>query len=295
MAIDPYLAAGAGGMIGGGLASMFGNWTNPADEAMPYLEGLPGQMKPYFDPWIDAGKRQIPGLEDEYGKLTGDPGAFINNMGKGYQQSPGFEFAMKRALGAANQSSAAGGMAGSPAAQEWSQGIASNMAAKDYNNWLQNALGAYNRGLSGRENMFGTGAKMGADFGNTIGNVELQKALLKYMGQNAENQREGEMWGALGSGIGAIGSALAFSSQALKDRVDTPSTSDILNNVRELSLDRWKYKGVDQAFLGPYAEEFTKRFGVGDGKTINLIDAVGVLLGAVKELDKKIMALQQRG
>jgi hypothetical protein len=64
--------------------------------------------------------------------------------------------------------------------------------------------------------------------------------------------------------------------------------------VRELSLDRWKYKGIDQKFLGVYAEEFADKFGVGDGKKINLIDVIGVLLGAIKELDKKIVDLQEK-
>ncbi|HWQ39164.1 MAG TPA: hypothetical protein VNM24_11260, partial [Burkholderiales bacterium] len=51
----------------------------------------------------------------------------------------------------------------------------------------------------------------------------------------------------------------------------------------------------DQAtHVGPYAEDFAKRFGVGDGKTISVIDAVGVTLAAVKGVAKKVDRLEAK-
>lgn len=204
--MNPYLAS----FLTAGGSDLYkaiqGDWKNPADEAMPGVHGIPDKMSPYFDPFIDAGKRQIPGLEGQYGQLTGDPGGFINKMGQGYQQSPGFEFAMKRALGGANQAAAAGGMAGSPQSMEWNQDIASNMASRDYNNWMDRAMGAYGRGLSGQEGLYGKGADMSRDFGQSIGNNALTEALLKYMGQNSENQRSGMNWGNfMGAGASLAG------------------------------------------------------------------------------------------
>lgn len=208
MAFDKEMfAGGAGAALGPALSYLFGNWKDPTKKAMPYLEGMEDKMSPYFNPWINAGKEQIPGLEKQFGDLTNDPGGFINRLGQGYKQSPGFDFALKRALGGANQAAAAGGMAGSPQAMEWSENIGTDLASKDFNNWLKNALGAYGTGLEGQEKLFGTGAEMGKDFGQSLGNVELQKALLKYMGQNAENQREGSMWGAFGEAIPSIAAA----------------------------------------------------------------------------------------
>lgn len=59
----------------------------------------------------------------------------------------------------------------------------------------------------------------------------------------------------------------------------------ILESVRGLHVERWNYKReIDpstEPHIGPYAEEFKEQFGVGDGKTINMIDALGVLFASV--------------
>ena len=47
---------------------------NPADSAMPYLNQIPGQTQQYQQPWYEAGKSQIPGLQDQYSQLMNDPG-----------------------------------------------------------------------------------------------------------------------------------------------------------------------------------------------------------------------------
>ena len=60
----------------------------------------------------------------------------------------------------------------------------------------------------------------------------------------------------------------------------------------ELRVERWNYKPeVDlgnETHIGPYAEEFKEKFGVGDGRTINMIDAIGVLFAAVKGLESRM-------
>lgn len=286
------LGAGAGGMFGAGLGALFGNWQNPADSAMGDMDQIPGQINKYLQPYIDQGQAQYGKLNDQYGQLMNDPGGRLNQIGAGYHQSPGFQFALQQALQGAGHAAAAGGMAGSPQHEQQNMGIATGLADQDYNQWLGNALGMYKTGLAGGQSIYNTGAQTGMAAGEDMASYFANRAKLQYEGQNAQNQRDEGIWGSIGSGLGAAAGLAMFSSAALKTYDSTPSTEEILNNVRELSLDRWKYKGIDQKFLGAYAEEFTDRFGVGDGKTINLIDAVGVLLGAIKELDKKIATLE---
>ena len=93
------------------LSQLFGGGKNPADAAMPYLDKIPGQTSQYLDPYFQAGKSMLPGLEKEYGSLTSDPGGFLNKIGASYQQSPGFKSALQNALTAGNHAAAAGGMA----------------------------------------------------------------------------------------------------------------------------------------------------------------------------------------
>ena len=70
-----------------------------------------------------------------------------------------------------------------------------------------------------------------------------------------------------------------------------------LIKIEDLPVERWRYKeglGLgDSDHIGPYAEDFKETFGVGDGVTINLLDAVGVGLSATKGLAKKVKKLEK--
>ena len=74
-------------------------------------------------------------------------------------------------------------------------------------------------------------------------------------------------------------------------------TRPLLAAVEMLPVERWKYKkGVadEGEHIGPYAEDFRELFGVGDGETINVIDALGVCLKAIQELSAKVNDLESR-
>ena len=102
--------------------------------------------------------------------------------------------------------------------------------------------------------------------------------------------------GGLGSVLGGIGSIMGAmpSSKALKNKINTPSTKEILKSLKELDIDRWQYKGIEDTHIGPYAEDFQDKFNVGNGQSINIIDALGVLFASVQELSKQVDLLTQR-
>lgn len=276
----------------GAIGNLFGGGQDPAKAANEYYDKIPGTLHENYDPWINRGKQAGDSLQGQYDSLLGNPGGKLNDIGQNYQQSPGFKFAMQQALQGGNHAAAAGGMAGSPQHEQQNMTMATNLANQDYNQWIKNALGLYGTGIQGEQGMYGIGAQAGMGLGENLASNLAQQGQIAAESANSANQRRS---GMIGQGIGAASSALAaFSSIALKDKIDTPSTAEILNNVRELSLDRWKYKDINQSFLGTYAEEFADRFGVGDGKTINMVDMLGVLMGAVKELDKKLSAMEKQ-
>ena len=72
------------------------------EDAAGYLSQIPGEIGEHFAPY----KRML------------DPTALMSEFGKGYHQSPGYQFALDQALKAGGRASAAGGMAGSPMQQE---------------------------------------------------------------------------------------------------------------------------------------------------------------------------------
>lgn len=152
--MDPELLAslgqqmsGAGANLGGALANYFGQ--NPYDSSLPWYQKIPGMLQGSYGSWMDRGNNAGNILAGQYGQLVNNPGQFINKMGQNFHQSPGFAFQTKQALYNANAAAAAGGMAGSPAEQQNIAGVTNQLANQDYYNWLHNAMGAYQTGLSG--------------------------------------------------------------------------------------------------------------------------------------------------
>ena len=197
--MDPMTLAmlmSAGGALGGGLSSFFGK--DPSKDAMKYLDQIGGKISPYFDPYINAGKWALPGMQEQFGKLVNDPAAMLNKIGAGYQKSPGFDFAMKQALQGAGHAAAAGGMAGSPMHEQQNMDLATNLANQDYNNWLQQATGMYNTGLSGMGGMANMGFNASKSLADQIAQAMAAKAQLSYAGQANKNQGMSGIFGGIG-------------------------------------------------------------------------------------------------
>jgi hypothetical protein len=182
--------AASGGLLPGvGYGFFGGGGEDPEKEAMGYLDKIPGEAHRNLDPWVDYGR-----------SLTQDPGGRLNQIGQGYHQSPGFQFALQQALQGAGHAAASGGMAGSPQHEQENMGIATNLGNQDYNNWMTNALGLHNTGFAG-----GMGAS--TNINDQIIQALAQKANLSYAGQQGRNEGMGNMFGNI---IGAGANLAAF-------------------------------------------------------------------------------------
>jgi len=119
---------------------------------------------------------------------------------------------------------------------------------------------------------------------------------------NANQASAGGMWKGIGQIAGMAGSApqagslLAKCSRDYKED-DGPPTR-ILDVVNRIPIRTWRYKAEhepDQPLhIGPYAEDWKRETGLGDGKTINLIDMMGVSLRAIQELSKQVSDLERK-
>jgi hypothetical protein len=80
----------------------------------------------------------------------------------------------------------------------------------------------------------------------------------------------------------------AESSRTIKKHIKSAGNSNFTKKLRELQLYTWKYKDDDSetTHLGPMAQDFKKKFGIGDGKTLHLADVMGVVLASQKEAVK---------
>ncbi|MGL4859833.1 MAG: tail fiber domain-containing protein [Enterobacteriaceae bacterium] len=82
----------------------------------------------------------------------------------------------------------------------------------------------------------------------------------------------------------------AFSSKKLKED-KKPVQGSALKAIRRLPVESWKYRdGIadGKRHIGPYAEDFQKVTGRGDGTTIPVVDAIGLTMKAIQELDKRV-------
>lgn len=190
---------GVGALLGEGIGSLFGGSSGP--DPMSYLSKISGAVSPYLKPYSDAGQSAMGDLSHQYENLLSDPAGFMANIGKKYQQSPGLHFAIQQALQGAGHSAAAGGMAGSPMAQQQAEKLATNLGQQDYYNWLNKAMGAYGQGLSGEQGL----AKMGLE-----GGMGLSQALAQALSAQAQEaqEKQGQSASDMGGILGAIGSII---------------------------------------------------------------------------------------
>lgn len=110
---------------------------------------------------------------------------------------------------------------------------------------------------------------------------------------NASDKMKADAMSGMMSGAGQLLGAgmglLAPSSREVKE--EKREAKGVLAIVKKLPVEAWKYKaGVadEDEHIGTYAEDFTRETGLGDGKNLNLVDAIGVTMGAVKELAEEV-------
>lgn len=198
------IGLGAGG-IGSGLAGLFAG--NPADDAMKYLKQIPGAIGGYYNPYIQAGREALPQLQGQYGNLINDPGGMLNKIGGGFQQSPGFKFALDQALQGSGHAAAAGGMAGSPQHEQQNMQLATQLGNQDYYNWLNQATGMYGTGLQGLGGIANLGFNASTGMADQIAQALAAQSQLGYAGKAAQNQGRGSAFGNI---LGGLGSLAAF-------------------------------------------------------------------------------------
>lgn len=133
-----------------------------------------------------------------------------------------------------------------------------------------------------------------AGFGGAMQGYGQQANILnqQYDQQMQAWQAKQGMLGSLGGAFGSI-LGLAFGSSK-KIKHDKKPSTDNLAKLEAMPIEEWTYnegEGDGGTHIGPYAEDFAAATGKGDGKTINVIDALGVTMGAVKEVGAQVKKL----
>ncbi len=157
--------------------------------------------------------------------------------------------------------------------------------------------GGINTGLAANQGFYQNAGLMGTGYGLDMKGQQGKASTLlsEYQAQLAAAGAEAQadatgMAGAMG-GIGTLAGAgiKLISSKKLKE--DKQPVAGALSALNGLDVESWKYKdGVADGdhHIGPYAEDWQKATGTGDGKSIPVVDAIGVTMKAVQELNKKV-------
>lgn len=142
-----------------------------------------------------------------------------------------------------------------------------------------------------------TNAMMQGGYSTAMAGYGSQAQILnqQYQSQLAGWQAQQQANSGLFSSLGSIaGAAIMASSKDYK--TDKAPAKGVLEAVRKMPVEEWSYKpGIADGgrHIGPYAEDFQAATGKGDGKSIPVVDAIGVTLGAVRELDRKVSKLEK--
>lgn len=158
---------------------------------------------------------------------------------------------------------------------------------------MNSTLGANNSWMQGNSIMtsgYG-GAMQGYGSQANILNQRYGNQLSAWAQQNSANsQAQSGLFSGLGSMAGMA--MMAYSSKDFKE--DKHEIDGALDAVNAMPVEEWQYKeGIADGgrHIGPYAEDFKAATGKGNGKMIPVMDAVGVTMKAVQELDKKVEKL----
>lgn len=202
------LGMGGGlGTAGMGLYGMFNQGKNPATQANNTLNQIPGQMKPYYQPYMDAGKGALGDLQNQYKDLLS--GNTQNQLGANFKEGPGYQYALKNAMNAQGNAAARGGMLGTPLDAQENARVAEGLAGGEYDKYMQNQMGLYGQGLQGDQQLNQQGFEANKDYANMLGTNLSQQGAYNFMGQQGQNQAKQQGMGNIFSGLGmAAGSAM---------------------------------------------------------------------------------------
>lgn len=191
MAFDPMIFTGPG-LIKAGSEYLF---PNPAKGAEKALNQIPGQTNKYGQPFFEAGAGALPGYREFMDHLMRNPDQLMNMLGQGYKESPGYQWNLKQGQNAIENASAAGGMAGTPQHQQMAGQLATNLASKDYGDYMDRILKMLGLGAAGTGDIVKGGQTAGSDMASRIAEYLTNKSNLQYAGQASQNKMTGDLLG----------------------------------------------------------------------------------------------------
>lgn len=183
---------------------------DPQGDANKYMNQIPGIGKQYYNPFIDRGNRAGNVLEGEYGKMM-NPTSFMDDIMKHYQMSEGATYERDKLGKGIGATAAAGGYTGTPDHQRSYGEMTDKIMSGDMQQYLTNALGIHDRGMSGEENFFNKGYDASSSLADLIGGTLSSQGGLAFKAASDRNSDRSALMSAImkalsqGGGVAAGG------------------------------------------------------------------------------------------
>lgn len=156
-------------------------------------------------------------------------------------------------------------------------------------------LSAQNQLARGRAMGNIVGAAAGGSIGNALspGSFQMTDPTTgQPMGAGGAGQKQGGGGMDIGSIMGIVG---MFSDQSVKENISPVEPNDVLRQVNQIPVQGWSYVfDPTVKHFGPMAQDFNRVTGLGDSRTINPVDAFGMLMAAIQALTKRIEQLEAK-
>jgi hypothetical protein len=183
----------------GGLG-IFGNPGSPYEDAMKQYKEWASKGEGAQNPFLEFGKRGMPGYEQWLSGMK-DPSAFINNLMGGYKESPFAKYQQEQGMRAAQTMGSRGdtamGGAGSTPLMQAAQTNAQNISSGDMDTWLKNVLGVNHEYGAGLNNQIGYGQHAADQLTGMYGDMGRQMGEQAFNRETAKQNGRYNMWGGL--------------------------------------------------------------------------------------------------
>jgi hypothetical protein len=190
------------------LSSATGNTEDPSKEANKYMSQIPGVGKQYYNPFIDRGNRAGNTLEGEYGRMM-NPTSFMDDIMKNYKMSEGAQYEQDKLGKGIGSTAAAGGFAGTPEHQRSYGEMAGKIMSGDMQQYLTNALGIHDRGMTGEEGFFNKGFDASSSLADLLGGTLASQGTMAYQGAQQKNANQSALFSAIAKAL-ATGAGAYF-------------------------------------------------------------------------------------
>lgn len=185
-----------------------------ANAAMPYIQQIPGQVSPYYAPYINSGQQANQNLSNAGNQLMNNPAGMYNSVASGYQMSPYAQNQISAETKSINNTAAAGGYIGTPYNQQQVGTMVQGITSKDENQYINSVIGLYHMGLLDEQDLNNLGFQASGKMADVTGNTLNSEAGLAFANQSEKNQqsrnRMSNILGIAGTGVGLASSLLGM-------------------------------------------------------------------------------------